>query len=154
MISYLQQKLSQDDRELFNCGACHVFADELASRSTEFRLSRLADVDRQSPQMQALHVFVSNGSQMIAVGGRQAVESFLISQAEHRAKNGGPRPKYVITLCSREELFTPVPMPDDEQRGLRNKWRLLIDPEFVAECRRRARALLASDPVRYRMSPS
>jgi hypothetical protein len=40
--------------------------------------------------------------------------------------------------CERGEPFTPIPWHNDSKHGVRNKWGLYLDPEFIQVCRERA----------------
>jgi hypothetical protein len=147
----LRAKLVCDDKMLFTQCACHVFADELATKlsSRGFALNRLADLNRTAAQMQALHVFMSKDGIMIDVEGEQKVDEYLESCRQFRRDHDGPVPDFAVLECSREELFETVPMAGDDERGVRNKWHHLIDSDFVSECRRRAQARLAASPELY-----
>lgn len=151
MKPYLRDKLACDDKTLFTQGACHVFADELATKlsSKGFALNRLADLNRTAAQMQALHVFMSKDGIMVDFEGEQRVDEYLESCQWFNRDNQGPMRNYAVMECSRDELFQAVPIAGDDDQGARNKWRHLIDTEFVSECRRRARARLAAAPQLY-----
>ncbi len=151
MKPFLRTKLLCDDKTLFTHGACHIFADELATRLVPlgFVLKRLADINRCSPQQQALHVFLSRADKMVDVNGIQYVAGYVQAKRQDWLDLDGPRSNFQVLDCSQPELFKKIPSEADEERGARNKWHLLIDDDFVAECRERARALLILTPRVY-----
>jgi hypothetical protein len=151
MNAYLQNLLSDDDITLFTQCACHVFANELACDLIPkgFVLSRLADLNRTHTQMRALHVFLCRDGVMVDVEGMQSVDNYIEESRQYRLQHGGPTPDFKVLDCARDDLFQPVPSPLDDERGPHNKWRHLIDPEFVTLCRRRARARLTASPELY-----
>jgi hypothetical protein len=117
--------------------------------SEGFSLRRLADTNRTSEQEQALHVYLARDDVMFDVRGRQSETSYIQGMRDYRQEYGGPVPDFRSIECSEEELFLPIPRDTDLERGPRNRWCHILDPEFLAECRTRARRLIQLSPGRY-----
>jgi hypothetical protein len=149
MKLHLQKKLDWHTERLFTEGACHVFADELLTAlvSSGPVLRRLVLLEGTTAADGAEHVVVSCGSDIIDVKGRKPAAECL---QEYKDKLNGD---VELVQCSREELFSPVLRPlSDEERGVRNRWLLHLDPEFVDACRSIARRVIDLYPSKFGVS--
>ncbi|HEV3392441.1 MAG TPA: hypothetical protein VG103_02925 [Chthoniobacterales bacterium] len=149
MKPVLRKQLLRDDKELFAQGACHIFADELYKRLAPhgFTLRRLADTNRSTVEFEALHVYVGKGSTMVDVDRIRNETDFIQEMEEFR--NNKPVPAFKVFQCSHEELFTPVGRESDADEGIGNRWNHIIEEDFTAACRKRARNIIAASPAKY-----
>jgi hypothetical protein len=149
MLPYLEKKLNVPDTDLFTRAACHIFADVLyASLSTEgftFRRAALLKIYLNFP---ALHVYLGKGGLAFDVRGRQT-EADCISRLQIEWTTPTDPADVSPFDCARDELFDPLPRDNDNERGLRNKWNLNLDADFVAACRQRAQAFIYQHDAQF-----
>ena len=142
-----QELLALSDEELFRGGACHVFADELYQRlaSKGFALRRIAE--GQHPSRRAHHVYVAKGDIAVDCQGTRTESSMLADRVEFRRKNNYPPTDYKAFPCEQKSLFEVCNKVGEPEPH--NCWYHRIGDHFVQECRRRARAMIASTPEKY-----
>jgi hypothetical protein len=141
--------LAQSDLKLFDGGGCHIFAAELHEdlEQFEFALRMIADV-KGDWRSQALHVFLGKGELMVDVHGTRKQTDVLCEWTQFRSSQHGPPFQYDVFPCSYDELFKRYANKNDDL-GIVNKFNHRIGEHFVQECRRRARAMIASSPEEY-----
>ena len=154
MKPYLQEKFSQPDIELFTTAACHVYAEALERRfgSNGFTLRRVA-LTKTFVSLPALHVCVAKEGTMMDVTGIHQEEKFIKDTSRVWTKPGDPA-EVAVFDCTREELFTAIHRDDDDERGLRDKWDLHVDREFLAACQLRAEHHIAEKIALFTSVPS
>jgi hypothetical protein len=88
-----------------------------------------------------LHVYLLHGGTKIDVIGMQPEQEYL---AKTTAEWSKPLDSAAIEAldCSRDDLFMPFPLMDEDEKGTRNVWDLYLDSEFVQACRARARKII------------
>ena len=149
----LEKKLERPDVELFKIGGCHIFAVVLADHleSRGFILSRMESetLPWGCEDGQARHVFLLRGDTMVDVEGVQSLASYIerdLGEQKQEALNA-----LRAVRCTKKELLTETKKTEHGHPG--NKWNLILDPEFRAECERRARAIIEHDPKKYLVEP-
>lgn len=142
-----QELLALPDQELFCGGGCHVFADELYQclSPSGFQLRRIAE--GQHPRSLAYHVYVAKGDTAVDCEGIKSESGMLSHYVESRRKNRYPATEYKAFPCDQKSLFEVCNNVDDPEP--RNCWYHRIGDHFVQECRRRARAMIASTLGKY-----
>jgi len=141
--------LELSDEELFRGGGCHVFAGELYHHleSKGFVLRRIAQ--GRHPRFRAYHVYVTKGDTAIDIDGIKSEAGMLEELVEFRRNNGYPLTEYAAFPCEPQTLFDVCGAIDEP--GLHNCWYHRIGDHFVNECRRRARAVIAATPQKYKI---
>jgi hypothetical protein len=162
MKKHLEDALNGEVPALFTEKACHVFADELIGNQPAkgWIFYRLA-----TKLIAALHVCVGKNGCFVDVRGKHTEEELLSAWREQ----WGPQLEGIYP-CTRDDLFENPqfdvqtsevdPLPDflrnpevgrafEQQSKDKNKWGLVIDPEFLARAREKARAAIQHDPAKY-----
>ena len=146
-----QELLALSDQDLFCGGGCHVFADELYRQLAYngFELRRIAE--GQLFRFQAYHVDVAKGDTAVDCEGIKSESGMLSDYVESRRKNRYPLTEDKAFPCEQKSLFEVCDNTDDHEPH--NCWYHRIGSDFVQECRRRARAMIASTPEKYFIAP-
>jgi hypothetical protein len=123
MTAKLRALLTKTDEELFNRGACHIYAVELKKGWPQLSIMRAGNA-------QSTHVYGVIRGHEIDVHGP-------VNEAEYLNSND-----YTAWEVSVDDLTT-IDRTQSSANGPLNKWRHYLEPQFVSRASERARRHIA-----------